>query len=312
MVHHSARPRRQLEAAVFRPPRGTGVVSGAVLAAASFAFAGLALQAAAGAPAEFKTFVAWVLAGGLAVTGLAFVNWTYGIGTLSYVIERDALNIRWGFRRVVIPIDTVLRLVPGRTVDAPRVKGLNWPGCHIGHADVPRIGYTLFYSTHRAPGELLFIHTTQESYAVSVLDQAAFAEEVQARAVLAPIEAHPQRSSATGLAALPFWRDRVAISAVALSVVACVALCGFVFFRYPDLPDVVRLNFPVLGGLVRIGDKSELLKLAYAGLAILGVNLVAGVAAHSKERAAGLWLLASGGMLQLVLLGAAIAAFGRA
>ena len=62
------------------------------------------------------------------------------------------------------------------------MQGLNWWGCHVGHADVKRLGYTLFYSTHSSPDELLYIHTTQESYALTVLDQAWFAEEVQARA----------------------------------------------------------------------------------------------------------------------------------
>ena len=91
-----------------------------------------------------------------------------------------------------------------------------------------------------------------------------------------------------------------------------MVLCGYIFGRYPGLPDVIELSFPALGGVVRVGDKSELLRMAYLGVGVFGANLVAGVAVHSRERAAGLWLLASGGMLQVVLLAAAIIAFQHA
>jgi hypothetical protein len=41
-----------------------------------------------------------------------------------------------------------------------------------------------------------YVHTTQESYALTVVDQAAFAEEVQARAAMGAVMEHVQRSTA--------------------------------------------------------------------------------------------------------------------
>jgi Bacterial PH domain len=289
---------------------GVAVASGAALWA--FVFAILAAQAVVGASPEFKTFLGWALMTLFILVGFAFTNWAYGLFSLAYIIDRQDLTIRWGFREVVVPLDSILRMVPGRTLDVARVRGLNWWGCHVGHADVKRVGYTLFYSTHNTPTELLFIHTTEESYALTVIDQARFAEEVQSRATMGALESHPQRSAATGLAAFPFLRDQHALLAAGLTVVATVLLCGFVFARYPALPDIVELNFPALGGIVRIGDKQELLKIAYAGAAIMALNLVLGMAVHARERAAGLWLIASGGLIQVILLTAALIAFGRA
>ena len=311
-MHSGTRSGRSLApAVVFRPPRAVGVIVGGGFVAWALIVAFVSLQVAIGAPEEFKTFLAWLVGGCALVLAGIFANWTYGLATLAYLVERDTLVVRWGFRRIAIPIDSILRMVPGRTLDPTRVRGLNWWGCHVGSGDVKRIGYTLFYSTHSDPDELLYIHTTQESYALTVLDQAAFAEEVQARAALGALEHQPQRSTATGLAALPFWRDRVALGAAALSVVCCAVFCGFVFARYPGLPDVIRLDFPALGGVVRVGDKSELLRMVYLGTGVLAVNTALGVAVHTRERAAGLWLLASSGMLQAVLLGAAVVAFQR-
>ncbi len=301
-VRPGATARRQ---AIFRPPRVLGASLGAAAAAWCLTLAGFALKAAASGGAEFQTFLGWFAGAVLIVVSGTFVNWAYGIASLAYVVDGETLTIRWGFRRVVIPLDSVLRLVPGRTLDRAHVRGLNWPGCHIGHADLKRIGYTLFYTTHRSQDELIVVHTTQESYALSVLDQATFAEEVQGRTAVAPLASHPQRSAASGIAAIPFWRDGMAISSALLSIGACVLLCGFITYRYPGLPEVIELNFPTMGDVDRVGDKSAVLDIAYAGAGILLLNLAAGLALHVRERAAGLWVLAAGGMLQVILLTAA-------
>lgn len=305
----TSRPTIAAEVVVFRPPRALGVIIGGAIAAWAAVFALVCAAIAWGSPAEFRTFLAWLAAAVLGGLALLFLNWTYSIATMTYVVSRDVLVITWGFRRVIVPIETIQRMVPGRTVDDPAVNGLNWWGCHVGAADVARIGYTLFYSTHSKPSELLYVVTDGEAYALTILDQAAFAEAIQARASLGPLDGSLHRAVATGMAALPFWRDRVALVAAGVSSLACAVLVGYVFASYPGLPSVVQLNYPELGGIVRIGDKSELLGLAQAGAGILFVNLVLGVVIHSRERAAGLWLLGSAGILQLILIGAAILAF---
>ncbi|GAB4337848.1 MAG: hypothetical protein Kow0010_26060 [Dehalococcoidia bacterium] len=287
------------------------IVGGAFIAWAAF-LAVVALTVAIGASPELKTLAAWCLAAAATLIALAFAYWTYALATLAYIVEDQRLVIRWGFRQFVIPIDNIQRMVPGRTLDVAHVRGLNWWGCHVGVADVGRIGRTAFFSTHSTPAELLYVVTAGGAYALTVTDQAAFAEEIQSRAGLGPVRPSLQRSHVTGLGALPFWHDRVAIWAAALSLVTLLVLVAYVFAQYPSLPEVVQISYPDFGGVVRIGDKSELLRIAYVGLGIGGVNLALGIALHAYERATGLWLMASGGMLQLVLLGAAIAAFERA
>jgi hypothetical protein len=288
------------------------VIVGGAFTAWALVAAVLAASVALGAQAEFKTFLAWGVCAAAVALALLFGNWAYGLLSLSYVVDRDALTIHWGFRRIIVPIAAIQRMIPGRTLDVAHVKGLNWWGCHVGGAEVKRVGFTLFFSTHSTPDELLYLVTTGEAYALTVLDQAAFAEEVQARAALAPVEEYSHRSSAGGLAALPFWRDRVAMLVLLLGALACAVLGSYVFSRYPGLPNVVELSFPALGGIVRVGDKGELLRIAYLGAGILAFNAVVGIALHARERAAGLWLLAASVMLQAVLFGAALLAYARA
>lgn len=311
-MHPGANPRIQLDAVVFRPPRALGVISGGAIAAWALVLAVFAISVAWGAEAGPRTFLAWAVAAVLSILGILFASWAYSVSTMAYTIGRDSLVITWGFRRILVPLDTVQRMIPGRTIDQPSVEGLNWWGCHVGVADVRRIGFTLFYSTHSSPEDILYVVTGAEAYALTVPDQAAFAEAIQERAALGAVEPGFHRAVATGFAALPFWRDRVAIiAAIAAGIATCIT-AGYVYVSYPGLPDVVQLNYPDLGGIVRIGDKSELLRIAYAAVGMTVANVILGVLVHARERAAGLWLLASSVLLQGVLLAAAVAAFERA
>lgn len=311
-MHARTRPGRPLGPVVVRPPRALGAIAGGGLAAWAAAAGIAALSTGIGAPAEPKTLLAWAVGFVLLCVAAAFAYWTYGVATLRYVIDRNTLTVRFGFRAVVIPIDAVQRLVPGRTLEEVPVKGLNWWGCHIGVGELKRIGPAYVYSTHKAPEELLVIVTATDNYALTVLDQAAFAEEIQARADVAPLETHPPRALAWGLAALPFWGDRTMVLSAVGAIAGCLAMVAYLFARYPDLAAVIQVDFPDLGGVVRVGEKGELLKIAYLGAGILGVNLVFGALLHAAERAAGVWLVAAGGMLQLVLLAAAVVAVERA
>lgn len=314
MVHPGTRASRPLGAVAFRPPRALGVIIGGGFAVWGFVVAILAGTAGYGASAEFKSFLAWAVAAVALVLGGLFANWAYALHSLAYEVDNANLTIRWGFRRTLVPISTIQRMIPGRTLDVAHVKGLNWWGCHVGAAEVKRIGYTLFYSTHSTPDELLYLVTTGHAFALTVLDQAAFAEEIQSRAALAAVDEVDdlQRSLASGPASLPFWRDRVSMLVVVLSAVLCGVLAGYVYASYPGLPRVVELSFPELGGVVRVGDKAELLRIAYLGAGVLAVNTLGGIALHARERAAGLWLFAGSGVIQVVLLGAAFVAFSRA
>lgn len=313
MVHASTRRRGELVPVVFRPPRALGVIIAGAFAAWGFVIALLALTIAWGAEPGFKAFLAWVVVVFGTIIGLAFAYWAFALAMLAYLVRPDALEIRWGMRRTVVPIASIQRLVPGRTLDPPDVSGLTWWGCHIGAGDVKRVGFTLFYSTHTSPEQLLYLVTDGQAYGLAVENQAVFAEAIQSRAALAPVEVHgQQRSFGVGPAELPLWGDRVALWAIVIGGVLCALVFGYVFTSYPGLPEVVELSFPALGGIVRVGDRSELLEIAYLAAAIFGGNVVAGTALHAVERAAGLWLFLSGAMLQLVLLGAALIAFANA
>src|SRR5262249_39971353 len=105
--------------------------------------------------------------------------WTYGALTLRYVVDRNALSIRWGNLQQIIPLDRVERLIPGEEMDLPHIEGLSWPGNHVGRGYASQLGDVLFYSAHRDPAEILYIETPDQAYAISVPDQQLFLESIQ-------------------------------------------------------------------------------------------------------------------------------------
>ena len=293
----------------FRPPRAIGTITGSALAAWCFIVCAALVARAALSDVDLSDIALYIAATVFFAVGLLFTYWTYSLGTLRYHLDRNALTITWGDIRQTIPVSQIERLVPGRELPNPHIAGVSWLGHHVGRGRVEGgIGDTLFYSTHRSPEHLLYIVTAAQSYAITVEDEVAFAEAVQAQQRLGSLIAVPQAPDRLYLAAQPFWADRYAQGLALAAFAAFFAMFGYVYQQYPGLPASVAISFPELEGITRIGAKSELLKLPATGIIILLVNLGLGFVAHAWERMVGYLLLVAAIAAQLTLLSAAIIA----
>lgn len=312
MVHGRGRAGGFVVTDIFRPPRALGVIVGGGFGLWAAFIALVAAGVASGAAVEFKTFVGWTLVAVFAAIAAQFAWWTFGLARLAYEINDEALRIRWGVGDVVIPIADIQRVVPGGKLDEAQIRGLNWWGCHVGLGRVRRIGRTLFFATQGAPEDSVYVVTSTRAYALTVADQAAFAAACTRRLIVGLEPLEQQHVEARGLAALPFWRDNAARFALALTLVGLGVVAGFIYAQYPDLSPIVKIKFPETSGIVRVGEKSELLHIGAVAGAVALINTVLGFAVHSRERAASVWLFASAALLQAVMLGAAVTAFERA
>ena len=312
MVHPGTRTGGVVDADTFRPPRALGVIVGGAFTVWAAFIALVAGVLAGGAAVEPTTFLAWVVVALFAGVALLFGWWTLGVARLAYQIDDDALRIRWAGGEVIVPVVDIQRVVPGRTVGEESVTGLNWWGCHIGRGVASSLGPTLFFATHNRPEDNVFVVTPGRTYGLTVPDQVAFAEACSRRLIVGFEPGEPQRAEPRGFSVLPLWRDRDVWFVFSLVLVALGVLGGYLFTQYPDLPALIQIDFPRSTGIVRVGDRSELLRIGAVGGGIVAVNLALGFILHARERAAGLWLLASAALIQAVLLGAAIVAFERA
>jgi len=293
----------------FRPPRAVGTLTGTALAAWCFIVCAALVVRAALTDVDLSDVALYLTATVFFGLGLLFAYWTYSLGTLRYTLDRNALTIIWGDIRQTIPVAQIERLIPGRELANPHIAGVSWLGHHVGRGEVEGgIGDTLFYSTHRSPEHLLYIVTPAQSYAITVDDEVAFAEALQAQQRLGSLVAVPQAPDRLYLAAQPFWADPTAMTLALTALASFFAMFAYVYQQYPGLPPSIPISFPELEGITRIGSKSELLKLPATGILILLANLALGFVAHAWERMVGYVLLVAAIAAQLTLLAAAIIA----
>jgi hypothetical protein len=294
---------------IFRPGSNAGVLYGGAVVAICYVLAVLMLVKGLSQDVEFAQLFPLLAAGFFLALGSLYLYWTWGCRTLRYVIDRNALSIRWGGVQQVVPLHRIERLVPAEEGENPAVEGINWPGHHVGRAFVPIMGGdVLFYSAHSDVKEVLYVQTDEETYAISVPDHIVFAETVQAAQARGPLFEQRQAVHRWGLAAQSFWLDANARLLAAALIASFVAVLAYVLHEYPGLPQSVPLRFPALGGIVRVSDKSELLDIPRSGLGFMAANLTLAVILHSWERMVGYVLLLAGIAVQMMLLVAAIVA----
>jgi hypothetical protein len=238
-----------------------------------------------------------------------YAYWTWCSFSLSYVVDRNSLSIRWGAIKQIVPLVNIERLIPAaQESDAPDIQGIDWNGHHVGKANVPTLGEVLFYSGHRAMGDVLYVQTSSDVYAISVPDPVDFARAVQSNQMRGSLFDQRQAVHREGIALQSFWLDQQARFLTFLLLGSFVVVLAYVLQTYPDLSQSVALRFPSLGNLVRVADKSELLDIPRSAAAFLGVNLLLAVLLHPWERMVSIVLLLAGIAIQIALLVAAIVA----
>jgi hypothetical protein len=293
---------------IFRPGNAAGSLCGAGIAAvtlllgAGLILRGLSLDVGLGQ-------LPLLLAGGFFLCLCAlYAYWTWSCASLRYVVDRNALDIRWGSVHQIVPLANIERLVPGEVTDNPQIEGINWVGHHVGSGHVADVGDVLFYSAHRTPAEVLYVQTATEIYGISVPDPVFFAQTVQSNQSRGPLFDQRQAVHRWGIAAQTFWLDRGAQFLALAMIAAFGVVLGYVLSTYPDLSQSVPLRFPSLGGVVRVSDKSELLDIPRTAFGFLAVDLLLAILLHSWERMVGYVLLLAGIAVQVMLLIAAIVA----
>ena len=291
----------------FRPLRATGTAIGAAASAWAFVFAALLVLRAANQPVSLATVFCYLIAALFVGVGFVAAYWTYGCWSLRYELDRNGLVIHWGFIRQVIPLDSVKRLGRGELISSSPISGVNWPGYHVGRAEIREVGETLFYSTHRHPAEIVYVVTPSLTYAVSPANAQQFISEVesmQKQGATVALRQVPRRSP---IADQPFWHDRWAQGLAVIAVLLCATTFGIIFANYGGLPDSMAISFPPLD-FERVASKHALLSLPATAFGILLVSLVAGFAVRAWERLVSYTVLASLVAIQCVFLwGAAVA-----
>lgn len=267
---------------------------------------------AAGWPVSFTLFLGILGIVLLIALSLFFAFWAWSCYSMRYVIDRSGITIAWGAVRHFVPIDEIEELKHGRGELKARVRGLAWPGHQVGHGDADEVGPVIFFSTHRAPEELVYVKTADRTYGISPADPIRFISEAERyrEAGKPDRDAAPVQWTLVGLH--PIWSDRWAQGLGAAAIVLNLALWGFVFALYPGLDNQITIDFPPIGEITTLKSRSEVLRIPATATVFLVVNLLAGLVFQWRERAA-TYLLAGGAVIfQAAFWIAAIVAFVNA
>jgi hypothetical protein len=252
--------------------------------------------------AMFLGLLVGFVCGALAVLVLVLA---VGYFRLRYRFQPDGLVITWLGRREIIGYDRVDGIFAGQRLgQAMRVRGLNWPGFHVGVGRTRVMGFVRYFVTTGDLNEIALIVTPDVTFAVSPADGAGFRREligrVEASDSAAPsflaTETSERPSSPSPL------RD-VTLAATVLTSIAILVLCGlYISVRWAAIPDVLAMQFSRDGTILAYGQREDIFKLPGIGAAILIANLGIGLSIYARERAAARMLWSISVIVQILVL----------
>ena len=233
------------------------------------------------------------------------VYWLYGLLSLSYILDRNGLVIRWGGLRKVVPMGTIERIVPAEALHVPmRFYGVAWPGYRVGRGYVKGLGSLRVYATGPLRNQLLVI-TPSQIYGISPSNPQAFLADFDRRAGLGIVHRMEQITHRSAWASLPIWTDRQAQALIFAGFMINLWLVAYVCNAYPELPRILPLHFDSLGEVDRVGERAELFILPLIGWIVQMFDTLAGLLLHPRQTA-GSYLLFVATILVQALLWAAV------
>jgi hypothetical protein len=289
---------------VFQPPSRRGALYPGVAGGIAVLLALALIVKASVGGISFASFLMWLAAVALLAAGGLALYWAWACATLRYELDRGVLTIRWGLVEHQVPVALLERVVRARAGARLSVQGLDWPGCHVGQAEAPRVGRIRVISLHRTPAEMHFLIGAGVAYAISVANPATFVRILQEQMEFrAPLEESRVRTH-PALRALA-RRDPAVVSALATAAILALLATGIVFSRYAGFADEIAVNFPEES---RVADRSVVLGIPLTAWALLLLNGAAGVRLAPARRTAAFTLLYGVAFVEALLVVAAVTA----
>lgn len=237
------------------------------------------------------------------VTLMAY--WLYGLLSLSYVLDRNGLVIRWGPLRQVVPMGSIERIVPAKAAHARKwFCGVAWPGYRAGTGYIRDLAPLRVYATRSLRDQLLVI-TPSQVYGISPGNPRAFLADFDVRARLGVVHQTEQITHRSRWASLPIWTDRWAQALIVAGFLINLWLFAYVCDAFPELPRILPLHFDRLGEVDRVGARTELFRLPFIGWIAQIFDTLAGLLLHRKQPS-GAYLLFVAAVLVQALLWAAV------
>ena len=231
---------------------------------------------------------------------------TLGSFNMEYWVDRDAITLKWGPTRQIVPLPSIQRVQINTTAlpsSPPRLW--HWPYPERRRYVVPGVGVVNAYAT-RPLAEQIVLVTGGESYSLSPDDVPGFVQAMQERHALGPVRLVAAELQRPPLWTWPLWRDRAAMILMGGGLFAVLLMFGVLCFRFPSLSSDLPLHFDINGLPDRIAPKEGLFALPMIGLVTWILNTTVGIALYRHVQHGAAYLLWAGALVVQGIAGLAL------
>jgi hypothetical protein len=244
--------------------------------------------------------------------------WSVAALRLNYRLDRNGLVIRWGARKLRVPMERIQSVKLGSEIVAGReeegcgwraFRGIGWAGLRAGRARFLDGKPARIFVTGPVDQSAVVL-TPDQAYVVSPRDARAFVEAWRVRQPLGPTQQWREEEEPALLLSLPIWRDRLAWIVMGLSLLANVGMHAYLTLVFDRLPPMLSFHFDIFGQVDRIASRVELLRFPRVAFLMLVLDLGLGFLLYRRQRLAAYLLWAGGLVLQLLVWGAVLTVIG--
>ena len=226
---------------------------------------------------------------------------TWGIFTLEYWVDRNAVTIRWANVRQIIPLTNIQQIIQGGVQDADKLRWMHWPAPYVRPAYSPDLHEVTLFATQPLP-DCLLLDTGNAVFAISPTDQTAFLTILQERFRLGAVQAlQPSQQRTT--TSERFWGPgQVGPTLLGVGLLGVLMLFGLLMIQFPHLPNPLPTRYSPDGLPEIVRDKEVLFRLPVIGLFAWVVNGGWGVWMVNRRQPVGAYLLWDGTIVVQIFL----------
>lgn len=286
-----------------RPSTGAPLVVAAVIALALIAAA--CFYVSATGQGDLPVFALRVAGAVLIAGALLALLALVGMLSMRYQLHEEGLVIRWLFQRWYVPYACVDGVFSGQRLGrASQLRGLNWPGYHVGRSRSKSTGVVHYVATTQHPPDLTLITTAYGGFAISPEQPEAFRSALISHLELS--EPAPGAAPSVAISGGMWLRalgDPLGGWATLGAALVLVVTAAYLLLGGGDAVGAAPAS-PGTGAAGASGQ--QLAPLAAIGAVLLAGNYLAGAILHRYARAAAVVFWVGGLLAQLALLVGAI------
>lgn len=215
---------------------------------------------------------------------------TWGIFTLEYWIDRNAVTIRWANIRQIIPLSTIQQIVQGGIQDTDKLRWVHWPAPYVRAAYSPDLNEVTLFATQPL-SDCLLLDTGEAVFAISPTPQNEFLDILQDRFRMGTVQALQPSQMRTSTLARLFGSAQVGPILLGLGLLGVLTLFGVLMIQFPDLPNPLPTRYSPDGLPEIVRDKQVLFRLPIIGLFAWLVNGAWGMWMNIRRQPVGAYLL---------------------